>query len=95
MSFVEKLKMEKSDAIVLHRGISDEGQKFFAIIVCDYNQKKMIQTDYEEQTQRELKEYGDIIYFAWKKEPEQEDLDKINEIVQEKYDMTLDIEVFE
>jgi hypothetical protein len=69
MNFVEKVKLQSWNNIIMTYRGQVLGQDFFAYIKCSEAGIKLMHSDYENRTSRALQEYGEVIYQAPIKDP--------------------------
>ena len=62
ISFVERIKFEKENSIIIYRGKNHVNQAFFAYILCDKNGLAKMRADHAGNITAQLNSYGKVIY---------------------------------
>lgn len=71
LSFTDKAMLAQQGGVVLYRGVTPSGTRFFAYLYCDLKGVEMIQKDYLHQSKpRDISEYGKLIYMDFKIDPD-------------------------
>lgn len=81
MSFSEIVKIGNNKAVVLCRGVTDSGEKFFHFILSDKSNIQKMQRDFMDKKEVDFTNYGKIIYSGWGADPTDEDKAKVNQEV--------------
>lgn len=79
MSFSEMVKIGNNKAVVLCRGVTDSGEKFFHYIISDKANIQQMQRDFADKKEVDFANYGEIIHSGWGAEPTDEDEKSVNQ----------------
>lgn len=69
--FASVIRQQTNNNVVLYRAMSRDGQDFYAYIRGDEKQYHKMKQDFITKTScKDIKEYGEVIYIALGKEPD-------------------------
>ena len=93
MSYMKRFSIEDKDGIVLYRGITADNNRFYSYILSDKGQIDQMNDDYEASAKVNIRNYGQIIFGEWRKDPSESVQKAMQEMIEEgKFNDEFDME---
>jgi hypothetical protein len=83
LSFVEKVKLQNSKLVMTYRARDHEGRDFFAYIFADKDGVERMKKDYFDQKAGAAKDYGEVLYADYLKDPDEKARDFLKKWLEE------------